>query len=92
MTSMRRTALGCAQVFGASLIEEFEHCLVDMGMSWDEVAQLARNSFQHSALPMDEKRRWFERIEAWRREITPQEEEEVWAHHRRLIDLRRAKL
>ena len=79
------------QVFGASLIDEFEHCLLDMGMNWDEVAQLARNSFQHSALPVDEKRRWFERIEAWRREITWQEEQEVWAHHRRQMDGRRAR-
>lgn len=80
------------QVFGASLIDEFEHCLLDMGMSWDEVAQLARNSFQHSALHMGEKRRWFERIEEWRREITPQEEKEVWAHHGRQVDARKARL
>ena len=79
-------------MFGASLIDEFEHCLLDMGMSWDEVAQLARNSFQHSALPMDEKRRWFELIEEWRREITLQEEEENRAHYGRPANGRTASL
>ena len=87
MTTFNLKATHCiafrrAQVFGASLIDEFQHCLLDMGMSWDEIAQLARNSFQHSALPVDQKLRWCERIEAWRREITPREEEEVAkAHH-----------
>ena len=78
-------------MLGASLIDEFEHCLLDMGMSWDEVAQLARNSFQHSALPMDEKRRWLELIEEWRRKITLQEEE-VRAHYGRPANGRTASL
>ena len=79
------------QVFGASLIDELEHCLVDMCMSWDEVAQLARNSFQHSALPVEQKLVWFERIEAWRRAITPEDEHEVRVR-RELIEQRRCRL
>ena len=39
-------------MFGASLLDEYEHCIVDMGLGWNEVAQLARNSFQHSSLPV----------------------------------------
>jgi hypothetical protein len=43
-------------MFGASLLDEYEHCIVDMGLGWNEVAQLARNSFQHSSLPVRNRR------------------------------------
>lgn len=52
-------------LFGASLLEEYQHCLEELGLSEAELADCARSSFRHSRAPEELKQRGMEGIEAW---------------------------
>ena len=58
-------------LFGPRLLDEFETCRAQLGLSDDELAQAARNSFEHSMAPQAVKeqglagvKRWLERSSA----------------------------
>ena len=51
--------------FGASLVEEYELCRADMGLSDEQFASIARASIDASGAPEDLKSRSRARIDAW---------------------------
>lgn len=52
-------------LFGCGLAEEFEICRVELGMSDEELAQCARNSFRYSCAPKDVIAKGLADIEKW---------------------------
>jgi len=52
-------------LFGASLLDEYEHCYSTMGLQMTEIAQLARFSFEHSCLNKTRKTAELAKIDRW---------------------------
>ena len=52
-------------LFGASLLDEYEHCYSTMGLQMTEIAQLAKFSFEHSCLNKAQKMAGLAKIDRW---------------------------
>jgi len=51
--------------FGGHVNENFRLCQIDMGLSQDDLATLARNSFLGSFLPEEQAQRWANEVDAY---------------------------
>ena len=60
-----RLGEGLRQVDVADLVDELELCRNAMGLSDEQIASLARNSFMHSGAPQEVKSAGVAAVDAW---------------------------